>query len=130
MIRPAALALLASALCAPSAFAAPRVSHHGGPILHCEPPQFFDQTPAKDSKAASIQDFSFTASDNTDRETLKVWANNEPVEVKITEQRSGQLLVEGRLKEAVTRGKVWFRVAAESNDGCDENTTWNIYTEK
>ena len=78
----AATALLALALASSSAFAGSRVGHHGGIILDCESPHFFDQTPAKDAKVAGIQDFSLTASDNTDRETIKVWANNEPVDVE------------------------------------------------
>jgi hypothetical protein len=129
MTRPAiaALGLLALAFTPSAALAGSRLSHHGGIILDCEPPHFFDQTPGKDAKAASIQDFSVIASDNTDRETIKVWANNEPVEVKITQERSGRFLVEGRLKEPVAKGKVWFRINAESNDGCDENSAWNVY---
>lgn len=121
----AAIAL--SALASSPAFAGRAVSHHGGPILHCEPPHFFDQTPAKDAKVGAIQNFSFTASDNTDRDTIKVWANNQPVEVTITQQHSGAFLIEGRLPQAVSKGKVWFRANAESNDGCDENTAWNVY---
>ncbi len=122
-----AIACLALALFTPTVYSAPRVSHHGGLILHCEPPRFFDQAPGKDAKVASIQDFSLVASDNTDQATIKVWANNEPVEVKITQERSGSFLVQGHLKEAVTKGKVWFRVNAESNDGCDDNSTWNVF---
>ena len=122
-----ATACLVSALFTPTVYSAPRVSHHGGLILHCEPPRFFDQTPGKDAKVASIQDFSLVASDNTDQATIKVWANNEPVEVKVTQERSGSFLVQGHLKEAVTKGKVWFRVNAESNDGCDDNSTWNVF---
>ena len=123
----AVIAFLAVALSSSAASAGSRLSHHGGVILDCEPPHFFDQTPAKDAKVSSVQDFSVTASDNTDRETIKVWANNAPVEVKITQQRSGSLLVEGRLKEPVAKGKVWFRINAESQDGCDENSNWNVY---
>ncbi len=122
-----AIPFLAAALASPAASAGSRLSHHGGLILDCEPPHFFDQTPGKDAKVSSIQDFSVTASDNTDSETIKVWANNEPVEVKITRQRSGSFLVEGRLKAPVFQGKVWFRINAESNDGCDENSAWNVY---
>ena len=110
-----------------AASAGSRLSHHGGVILDCAPPAFFDQTPTKDAKVAAIQDFSVTASDNTDRDTIKVWANNEPVEVSVTPQRSGQWLIQGRLKAPVTTGKVWFRVNAESNDGCDDNSVWNVY---
>lgn len=128
MTRPAlALAPLILALSASSALAGQRLSHHGGLLTDCEPPHFFDQAPAKDSNVAVIQDFSLTASDNTDPETVKAWANNEPVEVKVTQQRSGSYLIEGRLKAPVATGKVWFRVNAESQDGCDENSAWNVF---
>jgi len=123
----AATALLALAVASSASLAGSRIGHHGGIILDCEPPHFFDQMPGKDAKVSSIQDFSLTASDNTDQETIKVWANNEPVAVTITKQRSGQFLIQGHLKEAVPKGKVWFRVTAESNDGCDENSAWNVY---
>ncbi len=123
----AVIASLVLAFSSTALNAAPRVSHHGGLIIHCEPPHFFDQNPGKDAKIASISEFSLTASDNTDQATIKVWANNEPVDVKITQQRSGSFLIQGRLKEAVTKGKVWFRVNAESNDGCDDNSTWNVF---
>jgi len=122
-----ALSFLALACASSAASAGSRLSHHGGLILNCEPPHFFDQTPAKDAKVAAIQDFSVTASDNTDRDTIKVWANNEPVEVQITQERSGQFLIRGRLPTPVNTGKVWFRVNAESNDGCDENSAWNVH---
>jgi hypothetical protein len=121
-----ALAAVLIAFTAPS-FAGSRLSHHGGLILDCKPPQFFDQTPGKEAKLGSIQNFSLTASDNTDRDTIKVWANNEPIEVVVTQQRSGEFLIQGRLKVPVSSGKVWFRVNAESNDGCDENSAWNVY---
>ena len=122
-----ATALLALALASSTAFAGSRIGHHGGLILDCEPPHFFDLSPGKEAKVGSVQDFSLVASDNTDQETIKVWANNEPVEVTVTQQRSGQFLIQGRLKEPVAKGKVWFRVTAESHDGCDENSAWNVY---
>jgi hypothetical protein len=121
---PIALAML---VFASPVFAGRAVSHHGGPILHCEPPQFFDENPAKDAKVSSIQNFSVTASDNTDRETIQVWANNEPIAVKVTEERSGRLLIQGRLPAPVAKGKVWFRVTADSHDGCDQLDVWNVY---
>lgn len=103
------------------------VSHHGGPLLSCEPPQFFDESPAKDAKVSSFQSFSITASDNTDRDTVKVSVNNEPVPVTITEERSGRLAIQGSLKEVVTSGRVWIRVTGYSKDGCDQLRVWNVY---
>ena len=103
------------------------VSHHGGPLLTCEPPQFFDESPGKDAKVPAFQTFAFTASDNTERDTVKAWVNNEPVPVTFTEERSGRLAVQGSLKEPVTKGRVWIKVTGDSKDGCDQLNTWNVY---
>lgn len=109
-----------------SATLAAGVSHHGGPILHCEPPHFFDEMPANDARVAAFQHFSITASDNTDGGTVKVWVNNEPVPVKIIEERSGQLRFEGSLNAPLTSGRAWIRVTGDSKDGCDELKVWNV----
>lgn len=103
------------------------VSHHGGPLLSCEPPSFFDETPPRDARIPSFQDFSITASDNTEAGTVKAWVNNEPVDVIITEERSGRLLIKGSLKTPLTTGKAWMRVTADSKDGCDQLFVWNVY---
>ena len=122
-----ALLFLTLALVSSTASAARGVSHHGGPILHCDPPQFFDESPAKESSAPSFQQFTVTASDNTDPATIQVWVNNQPVEVKVSEQRSGRYLVEGSLAAPITSGKAWVRVTGDSKDGCDELYVWNVY---
>ncbi len=115
------------ALVSSAASAVRGVSHHGGPILHCDPPQFFDESPVKESSAPSFQQFNVTASDNTDPATIQVWVNNQPVEVKVSEQRSGRYLVEGSLAAPITTGKAWVRVTGDSKDGCDELYVWNVY---
>lgn len=118
-----ALALLLTASAAQSV----PIGHHGGMILHCDPPHFFDETPTRDAKVSSFQDFSITASDNTDGTTVKVWVNNEPVPVSISEERSGRLLIKGSLPTPITRGKAWIRVTGDSKDGCDQLFVWNVY---
>jgi len=120
------VAFLSSALLSSGVLAA-GVSHHGGPLLSCDPPQFFDVSPGKDARVSSFQNFGFTASDNTERDTVKVWVNNEPVPVTITEERSGRLAVRGGLKESVTKGRVWIKVTGDSKDGCDQLLVWNVY---
>lgn len=103
-------------------------NHHGGLMVDCEPAHFFDEFPAKDAKVASFQTFKFTASDNTVPDTIKVWFNNEPVDVAVTQERSGRFIVEGRLKEPVaTQGRAWLRVTADSVEGCDQFMFWNVY---
>ncbi|MBS1212172.1 MAG: hypothetical protein H6R26_788 [Proteobacteria bacterium] len=125
----AVLALLSFAALALNSADAPaaRIGHHGGLLLHCDPPQFFDETPVKDSSVSSFQQFSVTASDNTDPSTVKVWVNNEPVAVSVSVERSGRLLVQGSLAAPITSGKAWVRVTGDSKDGCDELYVWNVY---
>lgn len=103
------------------------VSHHGGAIMDCTPPMFFDEVPAKDAKVASFQDFSLVASDNTEPDTVRVWVNNEATPVTITSQRSGRLTITGKLEKPITAGKVWLRVTGYSHDGCDQLHVWYVY---
>lgn len=103
------------------------VGHHGGIILDCTAPVFFEESPAKEAKVRVFEKFSFTASDNTDAETLKVWVNAQPVEFTVTPQRSGRLTVEGRLPQPISQGRVWIKVTGVSHDGCDQLHTWNVY---
>lgn len=111
---------------APSASFAYGVSHHGGIILDCTAPIFFEESPGKDAKVAVVQKISFTASDNTDRDTLKVWVNNQPVQFTVTEQRSGRLTVEITLAQPITRGRVWIKITGVSLDGCDQLHNWYV----
>lgn len=127
MTRISTAALAVSLLLPAGAASAFGVSHHGGIIIDCTPPLFFEEAPAKDAKVAVFQKFSVVASDNTDPETVKVWANNEPVAVKITPQRSGRLLIEGEVAAPVTSGRVWMKATAISNDGCDQLHVWYVY---
>jgi hypothetical protein len=104
------------------------VSHHGGIILDCTPPIFFEESPAKEAKVLALQNLSFVASENTAHDTIKVWVNNEPITVTISEQRSGRLTVEGVLSRPITEGRAWIKVTGHSNDGCDQLHVWNVYT--
>ena len=103
------------------------VSHHGGAIMDCSPPMFFEEVPAKDAKVDSFQDFSLVASENTEPDTIRVWVNNEPVPVSITTQRSGRLTILGRLEQPIRTGKAWIRVTGYSNEGCDQLHVWYVY---
>lgn len=106
------------------------VSHHGGPILHCEPPRFFDENPAGESSVPSLDTFSLFASDNTDPSTLKVWVNNVKIPVHVEQQKSGRFLIKGKLVAPITSGRVWFKVIGDSHEGCDELRVWNVYIGK
>jgi hypothetical protein len=128
MVRSLALFLSFIALsAASSAGFAFGVGHHGGIILDCTAPVFFEESPAREAKVGVFEKFSFTASDNTDAETLKVWVNAQPVEFTVAPQRSGRLTVEGRLPQPISQGRVWIKVTGVSHDGCDQLHTWNVH---
>jgi hypothetical protein len=103
------------------------VSHHGGMILDCTAPTFFDESPPKESKVAALDKFSFTASENTEAQTLKVWVNAQPVAFTVKPELSGRLHVEAKLDPPLAQGKAWIKVTGDSNDGCDQLHTWNVY---
>jgi len=111
----------------PTAWAVP-IGHHGGMILNCEAPHFFDENPAADAKVSSFQKFSLTASDNTDPATIKAYVNNQPVAVIVEKDRAGRYAVSGGLPQAVSKGRIWLKVTADSQEGCDNFKSWFIHT--
>ena len=106
------------------------VSHHGGPILDCAPPAFFDEAPARDSHVQSFREFSFAASENTEADTVRVWVNNQITPYTATVERSGRLAIKGSLAAPITEGRVWVKVTGYSHDGCDQLHVWNVYVNR
>jgi hypothetical protein len=117
-------------LCAFSSncFAAPRMTCHGEYIIKCHHSLYFNEIPAKESEATALQDFSVTASDNTDIATIKFSVNNKPVIVTLDRLRSNRILIKGRLGESITKlGTVLLKVTSESSDGCNTLHAWRVY---
>lgn len=120
--------LLLLCLFSSSCFAAPRMSHHGEFITKCHKPLFFNEMPAKESVVTSLQDFSVTASDNTDIKTVKFSVNNQPFAATLERLRSGRILIKGHLNESITTlGTILLKVGSESNDGCNGLFAWRVY---
>ena len=88
---------------------------------------FLANNPPKDAQVKSFQAFQFNASENTDIATLRVWINNELVDVAKEQQRSGRYRVSGQLAQPLTEGKAWIKVTSESDDGCNGLHVWNVY---
>jgi hypothetical protein len=130
MARPFAFRLLslAALALAPAVGFSYGTGHHGGMILDCTPPVFFEESPGKDAKVAVLESFSFTASDNTDPATLEVRVNVQPVKFTVTPQRSGRYTVEVKLPQPIVQGRAWIKVTGVSTDGCDQLHNWNVYT--
>lgn len=106
------------------------VGHHGGPIMHCEPPTFFDEIPARDAQVERFQDFSLMASENTESDTVRVWVNNQIAPYTSSVERSGRVKIQGRLVAPITEGRVWIKVTGYSHDGCDQLHVWNVYVKR
>ncbi|WP_367027480.1 hypothetical protein ABZN20_09555 [Methylococcus sp. ANG] len=113
----------------PMTASAAALSHHGGLILDCTPPLFFEESPANDSTVEVFDRFSFTASDNTDGATLKIWVDGKPVAPTITPQRSGRLTVEGRPDAPIGQpgARVRILVSGFSKDGCERSHAYYVH---
>lgn len=120
--------LLLLCLLSSNVFAAPRMSHHGEFITKCHNPLFFNEIPAKEATVTSLQDFSVTASDNTDIETIKFSVNNQLFIPTLERLRSNRILITGHLGEVIsTSGTVLLKIWSESNDGCNGLHAWRVY---
>lgn len=122
--------LLLAAVSGPASPARPDMplGHHGGMITQCNDPVFSGESPGQEAHVAALETFSFTASDNTDPDSLAAWVNLQPVKLTVTTLRSGQLKVAGTLATPVTQGRAWIKVKGTSQDGCDQLHTWNVHT--
>ena len=100
----------------------------GGGGSSCEEASFFQMNPAGNSTVSSFSQFSFMASGNTDTGTLDVQINGVKSEPVVTQQRSGDLLLEVKPATAITQpGKVRITLKAKSKEGCE--TFQPIYIE-
>lgn len=104
------------------------LGHHGGLITHCTDPVFSGESPGPEDRVGKLETFSFTASDNTEPDSLEAWVNLQPAKLTITPLRSGQLRVEATPAAPVTQGRAWIKVKGMSRDGCDQLHTWNVHT--
>jgi len=103
------------------------LGHHGSLVTQCTDPRFFAESPGPDTQVSSLDHFSFSASDNTDSNSIKVKVNLQPVDIKVTPKRSGEWAVEASLPSPIREGRAWIKVTGMSHDGCDQIHTWNVY---
>jgi hypothetical protein len=119
-MKPRTLTIL-SPLALPGSSWAVAIGHHGGMIQHCEPPLFFEESPARDAKVPRFDRSSFTASENTDPDMLHIWVDGEPIVPTISMQRSGRLTVEARIEPPKQEdgSRVRILIKGCSKDGCE-----------
>ena len=92
----------------------------GGGAASCAEAKFYDETPARNSKLASLADISIVASDNTEIATLDMKVNGKPLQPEVTQRRSGEWELKAHLPEAITQpGKAQITLTAKSKEGCE-----------
>lgn len=97
----------------------------GGGSSGCEEPKFLEPKP--NGTAASLAEFAFIASDNTDPASLSVEVNGEKLRPAIERRRSGDYEVKASLAKPIAQpGRVRITVAAKSTDGCAGFQPWYL----
>lgn len=103
--------------------------HHGGIVINCKDPEFYQEKPASNAKVSRLEKVSFIASDNTMTESVVVQVNLEPVKTRITQNGNGTFTVEADLPTPPKDGRVWIKVTGHSDDGCQQIHTWDVFLE-
>lgn len=119
-------ALLMSAL-VNSAPCLEMTGHHGGVITRCTDPEFYQESPSPEARINRLEEFGFTASENTVPESIQAYLNLTPVRLEATKNGNGTFRVKAHLAEPLTKGRAWIKVTAHSDDGCEQLHTWNVY---
>lgn len=89
----------------------------GGGGHACAEPKFFE--PAPTGAVASLSQFSFIASENTDIDTLTVDIGGRKIPPTVDKGRGGDFEVKAVLPQPITQaGKVRIGVDAKSKEGC------------
>lgn len=95
----------------------------GGGSRKCKPPKISDTSPPASAVVAPGAAISFTAS-NARQSSITVTAKGVPVDVSISETKSGRLLVKGQLPESVREGYARIKIEAKSDSGCHASDGW------
>jgi hypothetical protein len=90
----------------------------GGGGSSCAEPKFFPGSPGDGATVASLQEFTFVASDS-EPDSVVVKVDGQPVPAQATPMKNGDLQVAVKLAAPVTKpGKLRITIDAKSKDGC------------
>ncbi|MGR9105617.1 MAG: hypothetical protein ACU843_01690 [Gammaproteobacteria bacterium] len=96
----------------------------GGQAAKCSKPSFKDMTPPQSSVMSPGAEFSFSASPNTNPESIKVVVKGHPVDLKIA--KNGSIKVVGNLPPEVTEGYARINITAHSSAKCEVTDGWLV----
>ncbi len=94
----------------------------GGQASKCKKPSVKDMAPPQSSVVAPGAEFSFTASSNTNPESIKVNVKGQDVELKI--QKNGNVKVNGNLPAGLTGDYARINITASSSANCTIKDGW------
>ena len=103
--------------------------HHGGAVINCKDPEFYQESPAPNAKVSRLEKVSFIASDNTMTDSLIIQVNLEPAKTRIIQNGNGTFTVEADLALPITKDRAWIKVTGHSDDGCQQIHTWDVFVE-
>ncbi|MGH8552693.1 MAG: hypothetical protein ACRERS_05300 [Methylococcales bacterium] len=94
----------------------------GGEAGKCKKPAFKDMNPPQSSEVSPGAEFSFTASSNTNPQSIKVAVKGHPVDLKL--KTNGSIKVTGNLPAEVTEGYARINISATSSGSCAMQDGW------
>ena len=97
----------------------------GGGGKPCKPPTFSKQTPPKSSVVPPGAPFSVIVA-KARPSSIAVTVKRISVDVSVTEQKSGKLLVEGHLPPSIRETHARIQVSAKTDSGCAKSDGWLI----
>ncbi|CAA9891740.1 conserved hypothetical protein [Candidatus Methylobacter favarea] len=91
----------------------------------CAKPRFTEFVPAEKAEMAAQSAFSFTASPNTNPDSIKVAIKDQPVDVKVTPKAQG-FQVSGTLPDKLKGGYARININAEGHNKCKGSGGWLV----
>ena len=91
----------------------------------CNKPTFSEFTPANNAEVTAKSDFSFTASGNTNPESIIVTVKNQPVAVTVTPKKQG-FQVAGTLPDTLKGSFDRISITADGPNQCKGSDGWLV----
>ncbi|MDD5580675.1 MAG: hypothetical protein PHY16_15520 [Methylobacter sp.] len=91
----------------------------------CTKPRFTEFVPADKAEVAAQSAFSFTASSNTNPDSIKVTVKDQPVDVKVTPKAQG-FQVSGKLPNKLKGDYARINITADGHSKCKGSGGWLV----
>ncbi|MSR17386.1 MAG: hypothetical protein EXR89_06295 [Methylococcaceae bacterium] len=96
----------------------------------CVKPKFSNFTPAENSAVTTGSYFSFTTSENTTPNTIKVTIKEQPITLKIDTEQNGSFKVSGKIPALLTGDYARISIVARGQNDCAGDAGWLVKISK